>query len=488
MSRIIFAHLSPAFIILAGLVFVLLLPGYRQHVLIDFGVVYYAMLRFSHWRFGPPVRSNSPPLTPLAIDRKARRSLREIALYEYEYIRETMAQAMNDRHVLVNYFLLITGLLIAAIGVLHSREGMSYSPYTRPITIAICLLLSFVAWIYQLKIIRLRQAWCESGVAMNRVKQFFLVNAGLSAEHPGSPFLWKSTTLPRPARKGNLYHLSFILISFIAAVAVAFVSVLQLPPGSWQHAFWVPLLFFGHHFLLQLSTYDVFLEDRTAAAASGGKAGRPEPASRPAGETSTVTAEPPQTPRQVIIHQQEIVYRNFFEIQKATLQHERLDGQLTPRVQRFNCSRGHAAGILLLTPAGNEFILVEQFRYPAYVFNPGRAWLIEIVAGILEGRETPLELVRRETLEETGYEVNQIEFLTEFFPSPGGSSERVYLFFGIVGNKLAAGGGLHTESEYLRVLNLPVTQAYAMAERGLIDDGKTLLAMHLIRPRLSVSV
>ncbi|MDZ7308330.1 MAG: NUDIX hydrolase, partial [candidate division KSB1 bacterium] len=112
----------------------------------------------------------------------------------------------------------------------------------------------------------------------------------------------------------------------------------------------------------------------------------------------------------------------------------------------------------------------------------------EIVAGILEGRETPLELVRRETLEETGYEVNQIEFLTEFFPSPGGSSERVYLFFGIVGNKLAAGGGLHTESEYLRVLNLPVTQAYAMAERGLIDDGKTLLAMHLIRPRLSVSV
>ncbi len=486
MSRFVFAYLSPAFILLAGLLFVLILPFYRQHLLIDFCVLYYAMVRFSRWRFGPPVRLSSSPPAPLEINRKAGRPLREIALCEYEYIRETMAQAMNDRHLLVNYFLLITGLMIAAIGVVHSQEGMHYSPYTRPITITICLLLSLVAWIYLLKIIRLRQAWCESSVAMNRLKQFFLVNAGLSDEHPGSPFLWKSKTLPRPAKKGNLYHLSFILISFIAAVAVAFVSVLQLPPGGWQHAFWIPLLFFGHHFLLQLSAYDTFLEDKPAAPTRREQV-QPEPVPPPPAGQPVTPAAPILTPRQVIIHQQETVYRNFFEIQKATLQYEKFDGQLTPRVQRFNCARGHSAGILLLAPAENQFILVEQFRYPAFVFDPHKSWLIEIVAGVLEGQENPLTLVRREAFEETGYEVSNIEFLTEFFPSPGGSSERIYLFFGTVGRKLAAGGGLSSESEYLRVLPLPVAQAYELAAQGIIHDAKTLLALHLVRPRLSIS-
>jgi ADP-ribose pyrophosphatase len=331
---------------------------------------------------------------------------------------------------------------------------------------------------------------------MNRIKQFFLVNAGLTDEHAASPFLWKSKTIPRPAKKGNLYHLEFILISVIAALAIALVSVMLLLANDQQKSFWIPVVFFVHHFLLQLSAYDVFLEDKPKKP--GRSAGRPSatkensaPGSEeaaPSHPAASPTSLPPPSPRQVIIHHQETLYRNFFEVQKATLQYEKFDGTLTDHVQRFNCARRHSAAILLHDPVKDDLVLVEQFRYPAYVYDAKKSWLIEIIAGIIENNESPAEVARREAMEETGYEVHGLKFLCEFFPSPGGSSERVFIFFGMVGRQVAEGGGLSDEAENIRVVRLPAREAYRLADEGAIHDAKTLVALLSVRERLSKSI
>ncbi|KAA0230154.1 NUDIX hydrolase [candidate division KSB1 bacterium] len=486
MSRIIFKIISPIFIVLAIVLFVGFRPDLRQHLLLDFCVVYYAMVWFSRWRFGPPnTPVSTPPPVKLEVAPKHAKALREMALHEYEYIRETMAQAMNDRHTLVNYFLLTTGLVIAAIGAVYSDEGMRYSSHKEQITIAICLILSIVAWLYLLKIVRLRQAWRESSVAMNRIKQFFLMNAGLADEHESSPFLWKSKTIPRPARKGNLYHLAVILISLIAALAVGLASVLLLPDYDWRITFWAPMLFFAHHFLLQLSAYDIFLTDEPSGRKKKSpKTGAAMNSSGGSPKNSNTQSAPA---RQVIAHKEETVYKNFFKIQKALLQYEKFDGTLSKKVQRFNSEHGHSAAILLHDPATVEFVLVEQFRYPAYVFNAENGWLLEIIAGLIENNEKPMEVARREVREETGYEVQDIEFLREFFPSPGSSSERIFIFFGKVGKKVAPGGGLSSEAEDIRVVRLPVREAYRLVDEGHIHDAKTLVALLSVRERLGVS-
>ncbi len=261
MSRIFLYYLAPVLIITGTILFVFVTPCFNQQILVVFLIIYYAVVLFSKWQFGSPAH-RTLPIDLIKLDDKTTKSLQEIVLREYDYIQETMSQSMNDRHTLINYFLLSAGVLIAAIGVIYSDEGLRYSPYKNQITISICFIFSIVAWIYFLKIIRLRQAWCESCASMNRIKQFFLINAGLTDGHPGTPFLWKSSTLPRAAKKGSLFHFESILITFISSIAVAVTSILLQPINSISTSFWVPGIFFLYHFFLQYSSYTVFLEEK----------------------------------------------------------------------------------------------------------------------------------------------------------------------------------------------------------------------------------
>ena len=54
--------------------------------------------------------------------------------------------------------------------------------------------------------------------------------------------------------------------------------------------------------------------------------------------------------------------------------------------------------------------------------------LIEVPAGTREPDETPLETAHRELAEETGYRAAHFEELINFYPSPGISNERMWLF------------------------------------------------------------
>ena len=110
-SKTVF-YLVPVAIVLAGVYFVMLAPRYRQHLMIDFFTVYYAVILFCKWQFGWPVRIK-PAIVPQKSGRGIPSALQQIALHEYEYVQETMAQAMNDRHTLINYFVLSAGVMLA---------------------------------------------------------------------------------------------------------------------------------------------------------------------------------------------------------------------------------------------------------------------------------------------------------------------------------------------------------------------------------------
>ena len=113
--------------------------------------------------------------------------------------------------------------------------------------------------------------------------------------------------------------------------------------------------------------------------------------------------------------------------------------------------RHDAVCVLPYDPLRDRVVLIEQFRVGALgkVDNP---WLIELVAGLIDKDEAPDQVARREAVEEAGLELGELWPITRYFPSPGGSDERVHLYIGRCDSEGADGVfGLAEEGEDIRV-------------------------------------
>jgi len=180
-------------------------------------------------------------------------------------------------------------------------------------------------------------------------------------------------------------------------------------------------------------------------------------------------------------------YRGFFRLDVHTVEHERFDGG-TLTVERENLERGDAVAVLLHDPKRDEVLLIEQFRIGPMV-RGDHPWLLEIVAGVIEADEEPEACARRECLEEAGYRPEVLRRLGCFYPSPGGMSERIHLFYAAVDAErpAAPGGGAPQEGEDIRCVWVGRDEALALARRGRINSAAPLLALLLAfgdRPRI----
>jgi ADP-ribose pyrophosphatase len=82
----------------------------------------------------------------------------------------------------------------------------------------------------------------------------------------------------------------------------------------------------------------------------------------------------------------------------------------------------HNGGVGILAVRDKKIILVRQFRKPI------ESSLYEIPAGKLEKGEDTLSCAIREMEEETGLVPENIELLLTIYPSPGFSSEKLYIY------------------------------------------------------------
>jgi len=179
----------------------------------------------------------------------------------------------------------------------------------------------------------------------------------------------------------------------------------------------------------------------------------------------------------VIIEKEQLVLDDYFKVGEAILQHERFDGSMSPSMRRLNFERGDSVAVLLWNEDKEKAILTKQFRYPTY--KKGEGWIIEVIAGSLKPQEDPMEAMQREVLEETGYQVEHLDFLHTFFVSPGGTSERIHLFYAATNNaaKIEEGGGLATENEDIELVEWSKQDMQAALSNHQILDAKTLIAV-----------
>jgi len=178
-----------------------------------------------------------------------------------------------------------------------------------------------------------------------------------------------------------------------------------------------------------------------------------------------------------IIEEKEVFRQAIFRVVAATLKMELYNGSMSDQIVRLNLDRGDSVAALIHDVSNDLLIMVEQFRYPAY--HNGQGWLTEIVAGVIDKGDTPMNSMRREIWEEAGYRVSSLQHIGTFYLSPGGSSERIHLFYSAVDPSDGAGegGGKLSEGEDVRVRRIPVDTALEELAQGRIMDAKSIIAL-----------
>ncbi len=173
----------------------------------------------------------------------------------------------------------------------------------------------------------------------------------------------------------------------------------------------------------------------------------------------------------------QVAFQGYFRVDKYNLRYRRYTGDWSRTVSREIFERGHAAAVLPYDPVRDEVVLIEQFRAGA-LEAPGGAWLLEIVAGIIETGENAETVARREALEEAGVTLTDLIPVHDYLASPGGTTERVALFCGRV-DAAKAGGyfGLEAEAEDIKVMAMAFDAAQAEMARRAILPASILIAM-----------
>lgn len=166
----------------------------------------------------------------------------------------------------------------------------------------------------------------------------------------------------------------------------------------------------------------------------------------------------------------------YLQVDALSLRVERFDGDTGPEIRREIVHRGHAAALLPYDPERDRVVLLQQFR-PG-LWDAGQpAWDIEIVAGIVDGGDTPEATVLRECQEECGLEARDLVHLACYFPSPGFSTETISLFLGRVDSALAGGlFGVPEEGEDIRAFTVDAAEFVRAALAGATRNATALIA------------
>lgn len=184
----------------------------------------------------------------------------------------------------------------------------------------------------------------------------------------------------------------------------------------------------------------------------------------------------------VIILNNELVYDGFFKVRRFDLRFPLFMGGMSQVVMREMVERRAAVAVLPYDPVRRQVVLVEQFRIGA--LNVGDSpWVLEIIAGLIDhAAETPAAVAHREAKEEAGLMLQDLRLIYHYFPSPGASSESLYLYYARVDATQAQRySGLHEENEDIRVHVLAEDQAMGYLDAGKINNAATIIALQWLK-------
>jgi len=186
--------------------------------------------------------------------------------------------------------------------------------------------------------------------------------------------------------------------------------------------------------------------------------------------------------KQFDILDKKTVFDGFFKVNQIILKHTLYRGGWSEPLQREVFERGNCVAVLLYDPKRDEVVIIEQIRTGALKLGAEQAWLLEIVAGAIEEGETVEDVAYRESIEESGCEVQELIKIMDFFTSPGGTSELLTLFCGKVDTTDVGGiHGLVHEHEDIAVKAVPFNEVCELLENGKLLSAIPIIAVQWLQ-------
>ena len=181
------------------------------------------------------------------------------------------------------------------------------------------------------------------------------------------------------------------------------------------------------------------------------------------------------------IQKTEVLSDDWYTLRKVTYDYLQKDGTWNTQ-SRETYDRGNGATILLYNLDTKTVILTKQFRLPTFVNGNPTGMLIESCAGLLD-QDNAEDCIRRETEEETGYQISAVQKIFEAYMSPGSVTELLHFFIAEYAShmKISDGGGLDHEQENIEVMEVDFDTTLSMIDSGEIKDGKTIMLLQHLR-------
>ena len=126
------------------------------------------------------------------------------------------------------------------------------------------------------------------------------------------------------------------------------------------------------------------------------------------------------------------------------------------------------ANIIALTK-NNEAVLIKQYRHGV------QDVLWEIPGGVVEDDEDPLEGIKRELLEETGYTAAEFIPVGKLYPNPALQTNTMHCFLGVGAEKVA--GQALDDGEEIEVHLVPLDELVGMVKHGTFPHALQVAAL-----------
>lgn len=182
-----------------------------------------------------------------------------------------------------------------------------------------------------------------------------------------------------------------------------------------------------------------------------------------------------------LIKARDNLYRGFFSIDRYNLKHKLFNGNWSRNFQRDVFERGDAVILMPYDPVADKVILIEQFRIGAIRSN-SEPWQLEFIGGMFDQDESAIDVAVREAKEEAdlAIEPEQIVHMMDFLTSPGGTSEKLFLYMALFDSGDVIDGtiaGLDAEHEDILVHLLPREEALYLLSAGKIGNASTIIGL-----------
>lgn len=182
-------------------------------------------------------------------------------------------------------------------------------------------------------------------------------------------------------------------------------------------------------------------------------------------------------------------YLDFFSVIERRLRFRKFNGDWSDPVERTVFVAVDAVSVLPYDPVNDLVLLIEQFRAAPLARGDAYPWCVEAIAGRQDVGESPEETAMREAREEAGLELQALEKIAQYYPSPAGLSEYLVSFVGIAGLTQAQERvhGVESEHEDIRAFTITFEELIVALENGEIENAPLVLSaqwLQLNRERL----